>query len=215
MIRIAIAEDISRIADSLKQKIELSPEFSVQFMSPNGKELIKALQHNHNIDVVMMDINMPEMNGILTTEAIQKRWPNIKVVMCTVFNDDQNLFDAIMAGACGYLMKDEPPQKIHKSLYEAMEGGAPMSQNMARKSLRLIQNGVTHLEKKEVDYELTKREQEIIEHLAKGLSYEQIADNLFITHGTVRKHVENVYKKLQVHNKVEAIQKAKNDGIIH
>ncbi len=215
MIRIAIAEDISRIADSLKKKIELSPEFKVQFISPNGKELIKNLQHNHNVDVVMMDINMPEMNGILTTETINQRWPQIKVIMCTVFDDEQNLFDAIMAGACGYLMKDETPQKIHRSLYEAMEGGAPMSQPIARKSLRLIQSGITHLNKKEVDYKLTAREQEIIEHLAKGLSYEQIADNLYITYGTVRKHVENVYKKLQVHNKVEAIQKAKNDGIIH
>ena len=111
MIRIAIAEDISRIADSLKQKIELSPEFKVQFIAPNGKEMIKSLQHNHNVDVVMMDINMPEMNGILTTETLNKRWPQIKVIMCTVFDDEQNLFDAIMAGACGYLMKDETPQK--------------------------------------------------------------------------------------------------------
>ena len=214
MIRIAIAEDISRIAASLKQKIELSPEFKIQFIAPNGKEMIKELQHFSNIDVILMDINMPVQNGILTTEAITNRWPQIKIIMCTVFDDEQNIFDAIMAGACGYLMKDETPQKFHKAIYEAIEGGGPMSQSIARKSLQIIKSGATHLQKKKVDYNLTTREHEVLEQLSKGLSYEQAAGNLFVTYGTIRKHVENIYKKLQVHNKVEAIQKAKQSGII-
>ena len=214
MIKIAIAEDISRIAESVKQKLELAPEFKVSFIASNGQEMLNQLNKNHNIDVILMDINMPELNGIACTEQVKLRWPNIKIIMSTVFDDEQNLFDALMAGADGYLMKDEAPQKLHKAIYEVLEGGAPMSPLMARKSLRLITRGTTHVEKRSVDYDLTKREVEVLEHLGKGLSYDQIASNLFISHGTVRKHVENVYKKLQVHNKVEAVQKAQKDGLI-
>ena len=135
--------------------------------------------------------------------------------MSTVFDDEHYIFDAIMAGASGYLMKEEPPAKIHRSIYEALEGGAPMSPAIARKSLEIMRKGKPSEEKTpSEDYNLTNRETEMLEHLAKGLSYEQIADNLFISYGTVRKHIENVYKKLKVHNKVEAVQKAQGEGLI-
>lgn len=215
MIRIAIAEDITRIAETLKEKVELAPDFKVQFIASNGKEMIQMLQKNHNVDVILMDINMPEQNGIDTTKQVITRWPNIKIVMSTVFDDEHYIFDAIMAGASGYLMKDEPPAKIHRSIYEALEGGAPMSPAIARKSLEIMRKGKPSEEKiPSEDYNLTNRETEMLEHLAKGLSYEQIADNLFISYGTVRKHIENVYKKLKVHNKVEAVQKAQGKGLI-
>ncbi len=215
MIRIAIAEDITRIAETLKEKVELAPDFKVQFIAPNGKEMIQMLQKNHNVDVILMDINMPEQNGIDTAKQVITRWPNIKIVMSTVFDDEHYIFDAIMAGASGYLMKDEPPAKIHRSIYETLEGGAPMSPAIARKSLEIMRKGKPSEEKiPSEDYNLTNRETEMLEHLAKGLSYEQIADNLFISYGTVRKHIENVYKKLKVHNKVEAVQKAQGEGLI-
>jgi DNA-binding NarL/FixJ family response regulator len=133
--------------------------------------------------------------------------------MCTVFDDDQNIFDAIMAGACGYILKDEPPVKVHRAIYEAIEGGAPMSQMIAKKALTLLRNGMPRQEVSE-DYELTKRELEVLEQIAKGLSYDQISGNLFISYGTARKHVENIYKKMKVHNKIEAIEKAKKGGIL-
>jgi DNA-binding NarL/FixJ family response regulator len=215
MIRIAIAEDITRIAETLKEKVELAPDFKVQFIASNGKEMIQMLQKNHNIDVILMDINMPEQNGIETTKQVVNRWPNIKIVMSTVFDDEHYIFDAIIAGASGYLMKDEPPAKIHRSIYEALEGGAPMSPAIARKSLEIMRKGKPSEGRiPSEEYNLTNRETEMLEHLAKGLSYEQIADNLFISYGTVRKHIENVYKKLKVHNKVEAVQKAQGEGLI-
>lgn len=157
---------------------------------------------------------MPEMNGIQATEIITNRWPNIKIIMCTVFDDEQNLFDAIMAGASGYLLKDEGPAKVHKAVYEALEGGAPMSSMIARKSLNLLRKGSPSEITIEKDYELTKREMEVLEQIAKGLSYDQISANLFISYGTARKHVENIYKKMRVHNKIEAIDKAKKSGLI-
>ena len=213
MIKIAIAEDISKLAEALKEKIEFGVEFKISSISSNGQELIERLENNHAIDIVFMDINMPVMNGIEATEIIANRWPNIKVVMCTVFNDDQNIFDAIMAGASGYILKDEPPAKVHRAIYEAIEGGAPMSQMIAKKTLTLLRNGMPRQEVSE-DFELTKRELEVLEQIAKGLSYDQISSNLFISYGTARKHVENIYKKMKVHNKIEAIEKAKKGGIL-
>jgi DNA-binding NarL/FixJ family response regulator len=206
MIRIAIAEDISRLAITLKGKIELLPDFEVKFIATNGRELIKELNHNHNINVVFMDINMPEMNGIEATQTVMDRWPNIKIIICSVYDDEDNIFDAILAGAAGYLLKDERPEEIHRAIFQVLEGGVPMSSLIARKSLNLIRNGAPRIKEK-VDYGLTPRETEILEHLSKGLSYEQTANNLFISKGTVRKHVENIYRKLQVNNKVDAIKK--------
>lgn len=215
MIRIAIVEDINRIAETLEEKILLSSDFTVVIRATTGKEIIQHLQKNHSIDVIIMDINMPEMNGIEATAFITNRWPNIKIIMSTVFDDEQNLFNAIMAGASGYLLKDEPPQKIHRSIYEALEGGAPMSPLIAKKALSMIKTGVPEESKREIiDYGLTEREIEVLEHLSKGLSYEQIADNLFISYGTVRKHVENTYRKLKVNNRIEAIDKAKKGGVL-
>lgn len=206
MIKIAIAEDITRLADTLKSKIELSADFKVSFIAANGRLLIQELQKNHNIDVIFMDINMPEMNGVEATEVVSKRWPNIKVVVSSVYDDEDHIFDSIMAGAMGYLLKDERPEEVHRAIYQVLDGGVPMSPLIARKSLNLIRSGKPQ-QKPKVDYGLTAREVEILEHLSNGLSYDQVATNLFISKGTVRKHVENIYRKLQVNNKVEAIRK--------
>lgn len=213
MIKIVIAEDISKLAQALKEKIEFGIEFKVTDISSNGKELIERLEQNHAVDVVIMDINMPEMNGIEATKIVANRWPNIKIIMSTIFDDEQNIFDAIMAGASGYMLKDEPPEKVHRSIYEAIEGGAPMSAMIAKKALNLLRNSKLQQENSE-DYKLTKRELEVLEQIAKGLSYDQISNNLFISYGTAKKHVENIYAKMKVHNKIEAIEKARKSGLL-
>ena len=208
MIRIAIAEDIERLAITLKQKIELSGDFKVSFMAQHGEALLEKMAENHNIDIIFMDINMPVMNGIIATEKVRNRYPAVKIIISSVFDDEDNIFDAILAGATGYLLKDDKPSDIHRAIYQALDGGVPMSGEIAQKALSLIRNG-RPTERKKVDYGLTTRETEILEHLSTGLQYQQIADNLFISKGTVRKHIENIYKKLQVSNKIEAIQKVK------
>ncbi|MDX1651608.1 MAG: response regulator transcription factor [Brumimicrobium sp.] len=213
MIKIIIAEDISKLALAMKEKIEFGVEFKVTGISSNGKELIERLEQNHAVDVVIIDINMPEMNGIEATNIVTSRWPNIKVIMSTIFDDEQNIFDAIMAGASGYILKDEPPEKVHRSIYEAIEGGAPMSAMIAKKALSLLRNSKLQQENSD-DYKLTKRELEVLEQIAKGLSYDQISNNLFISYGTAKKHVENIYAKMKVHNKIEAIEKARKSGLL-
>ena len=206
MIRILIAEDIFRLTEALKAKLAQNDSFEVVDAFANGKLLIKYLQHHSNIDVILMDINMPEMDGIEATQVVQQKWPHIKVIMSTVFDDDTHLFNAIMAGAKGYLLKDEIAEKIHQSIFEVLEGGAPMSPSIALKALMLIK--VAPAEVPEDNFNLTPREKQILEQLSTGLSYDEISQNLSISGGTVRKHIENVYKKLQVHSKVEAVQKA-------
>jgi DNA-binding NarL/FixJ family response regulator len=214
MIRIGITEDISRLALAMKQKLELSPDFQVKFMAANGAEAIRQLHHDHQIDVLLMDIQMPEMDGIEATRKITERWPQIKIIMSTIFDDDQHLLDAIMAGAGGYLLKDERPERIHRSIYEILEGGAPMSPGMALKALRLLKTSPLPETTQAQDHDLTTREQEVLLHLSKGLSYEQIAHNLNISPGTIRKHVENIYRKLQVSGRTEALNKARKSGLL-
>jgi DNA-binding NarL/FixJ family response regulator len=215
MIQIAIVEDITPIAEALKAKTLLSPDFKLKFIAPNGTEIIKFLERDHNVDVIIMDINMPEMNGIEATYLISQRWPQIKIVMSSVFDDEQNLFDAMMAGACGYLLKDETPKKLHRSIFEALEGGMPMSAMIAKKALQLIRkSSPSQNVKDQVDYQLTDRESEVLEQLSRGLTYDQIAENLFISYGTVRKHVENIYRKLGVNNRTGAIDTAQKGGIL-
>lgn len=206
-IRIGIAEDIPRLAVALKEKVELDPSIQVSVIRSNGKELLDALEGGTQVDLVLMDIRMPVMDGIEATKRIRGLWPSLPVVMCTVFDDEAYILDAILAGATGYLLKDTPPAKIHAAIREALEGGAPMSPLVAGKALQLIRK--TELQPKSVpdQYNLTTREREILDLLAEGQSYQQVADKLFISYGTVRKHVENTYRKLEVHGKVEAIRK--------
>lgn len=214
MIKVGIAEDISQIAEALKHKLELSPDFEVKFIAKNGKIAIQELLKNNNVDVLLMDINMPEMNGIEATEKISARWPAVKIIMSTIFDDDEHLMSAIMAGAGGYLMKDEPPAQVHKSIYNILEGGAPMSSGIATRVLKLLKSGGKTNGQATENFNLTEREIEVLQHLSKGLSYEQIANNLFISYGTVRKHIENTYRKLQVTNKTEAINKASKNNLL-
>lgn len=215
MIGIAIAEDIAALAEAMKKKLSLHKDFKIVYVCGNGRQLIDKLNENQHVDVILMDIKMPEMDGIEATAYISNKWPQIKIIMCTVFDDDDHIFNAILAGASGYLMKDERPDNLFRAIHESMEGGAPMSPQIARRALQLIRSGKKpeSVESTE-NYNLTSREIEILEHLSKGLSYAAIAENLYISQGTVRKHIENIYKKLQVGNKVEAIKLAEKNKLI-
>jgi len=214
-LKIVIAEDNSFLAKAVIEKISFFDDLNYKFKANNGAELIGKLEENHNIDVILMDIQMPEMDGIKATEIIKNKYPQIKIIMLTVFDDDENIFNAIKAGANGYLLKEINPENLHKSILEVVKGGAPMTPSIALKTLNLLRNPL-QLENK-IDTEkitLTKRETEILEQLSKGLNYNAIADNLIISSGTVRKHIENIYHKLQVHNKMEAVTKGRKHNLI-
>ncbi len=215
-IRIAIAEDNYMLATSIQEKLQLfSRDFEFVFHALDGKDLLEKLAENHRVDVILMDIEMPVMDGIEATAQIRQKFPQIRIIMLTVFDDDEKIFRAIQAGASGYLLKDEPPTRIHEGIKMTIEGGAAMSPTIAARTLALLRNPELPREvEKKADVALTKREIEVVEQLSQGLDYKQIAANLFISPATVRKHIENIYDKLHVHNKIEAVTKAQKYRII-
>lgn len=214
-IDIAIAEDNYFALKSTIQKLEKNPQLRIVGTASNGKELL-ALLTSSKPDLVLMDIQMPEMDGIDCTTEVKKLYPHIKIMMLTTFDDDEKIFDAIMAGASGYLLKEETGEYLLQSIAETMVGGAAMSASIAMKVLKLVRQPIVKSDQiVKADFDLTKREMEILEQLKGGLSYEQIATNLYISYGTVRKHIEHIYRKLQVTNKTEAVQKANNNRLFH
>ena len=213
--RIAIADDNSFLISTIKEKLSFFDDLVVKFTAFDGRELLEKLTENHHIDLILMDIEMPKMNGIETTENVKNKYPHIKIVMLTVFDNDENIFNAIKAGADGYLLKEINAKDLYGGIMDTLNGGAAMNPSIALKTLKLLRNpeGITDFQQKE-EIQLTDRETDVLEQLSKGLSYTQIADNLIISSGTVRKHIENIYKKLQVHNKIEAITKARDNKLI-
>lgn len=215
-INLAFAEDNDFLAKSLTEKLKIfSNQFTLMFRARNGAEMIEYLNSNDGVQVILMDIEMPIMDGIKATEKISKKFPEIKIIMLTVFDDDDKIFNAIKAGANGYLLKDESVDKIVDGINIVLEGGAPMSATIASKTLRLLRNSdLQRTKSEEDDFNLSKREIEILENLKLGLDYQQTAEKLFISPFTVRKHIENIYRKLQVNNKMQAVQKATAHNIV-
>ncbi len=215
-LRIAIAEDNHFLMKAIEEKLSFFEGISIKIKAKNGAELIGKLEANHLVDVILMDIQMPEMDGIKATELVKKKHPQIKVIMLTVVDDDEFVFKAIKAGANGYLLKEINAEKLNDSLQEVLDGGAPMTPSIALKTLNFLRNPNIKFngDKESEEAQLSKRETEILTQLSKGLNYQKIADNLVISPSTVRKHIENIYKKLHVHNKMEAVQKAQKKNII-
>ena len=215
MIKLAIIDDNSFLIKATQEKLSFFEDFDIKFSAFDGKNCIEKLEKNHNIDLILMDIEMPIMNGIEATQIIKNRYPQIKIIMLTVFDNDENIFNAIKAGADGYLLKEVNPKDLQQGILDTLNGGATMTPSIAMKTLRLFREPVNFENttiKDEVN--LTTREIEVLEQLSKGLKYNDIAENLFLSSGTIRKHVENIYTKLKVHNKLEAIAKAKNSNLI-
>lgn len=213
MIRIGIAEDNVNLRKSLLNTISIFEEVELLFVAVNGIEVLDYLS-NHSPDLILMDINMPGMNGIEATKKVKENYPDVKVMMLTVFDEDDKIFASILAGASGYLLKDEKPAKLIEAIEECIDGGAPMSPIIATKALALLRGQQAEKTKNAEDYGLTKRELEILQKTSSGLTNNQIAEELFISPKTVRKHIENIYQKLQVHNRVEAVNVAMRDKLI-
>ncbi|MFC7356749.1 response regulator [Jejudonia soesokkakensis] len=214
-LKIAIVDDNSFLISAVKEKLSFFEDIAVKHTSLNGSELLTKLEDNHNLDLILMDIEMPVLNGIETTQMVKQKYPHIKIIMLTAFDNDEHIFNAIKAGADGYLLKEINPKDLYDGIQETLNGGAAMNPSIALKTLKLLRNPIDiQNPKDQEEISLSKREVEVLEQLSKGLSYTVIADNLILSPSTVRKHIENIYKKLQVHSKIEAVQKAKNHNII-
>ena len=214
-IKIGIIDDNSFLIKAIKEKLSFFDDLQIKFTAIHGEDLLQKLAENHNVDVLLMDIEMPVLNGIEATKAVKNKFPQIKIIMLTVFDNDENIFNAIKAGADGYLLKEVDPKSLHQGIHETLNGGAAMNPSIALKTLKLLRNPIEFQNTTEVEeITLSSREVEVLEQLSKGLSYTIIAENLFLSPSTVRKHIENIYTKLQVHSKLEAVQKAKQNNII-
>jgi len=203
-ISIAIVEDLDVVRNGLKDFISLSTDFLVLGSFKTGEEALQKIPEIKP-DIVIMDINLPGMNGIECIRQLKDKSPGTQFMMFTVYENDDKVFEALKAGASGYLLKNTGLLHIAESIKELHEGGSPMSANIARKMVNLFRDN----DKKNPFLDLlSNREKEILQLLAKGLLYKEIAEQLGITTGTVRIHIHKIYEKLHVQNRTEAINKA-------
>ena len=201
MIKVGIVEDNPTLRSSLESL----------FNRTEGMRCAVSLNNLLNVvsevgsalpDIILMDIGLPNISGIEGVRTVKTHFPKIQVIMFTVFDDDDNIFDAIRAGASGYLLKRTPPEEIVQAIRDLYQGGAPMSASIARRVLQSFQATPPTIHQ---DYQLTVRENEILYSLVDGLSYKKIADKYCVSISTVRTHICNIYSKLHVNSKAEAV----------
>ena len=202
-ISIAIVEDLDEVRDGLKNFISLSTDFIIVGAYKTGEEACSQLP-GVAADIVIMDINLPGINGIECIRQVKDKSPSTQFMMFTVYENDEKVFEALKAGASGYLLKNTGLLQIVESVKELYEGGSPMSANIARKLVNAFHQSSKDTSPIDI---LSNRENEILQLLAKGLLYKEIADQLQISTGTVRQHIHNIYEKLHVQNRTEAINK--------
>lgn len=207
MIAVAIVEDIKEIREGLQLLIDNSNEFSCKEVYANAEEALQQLPQSQP-DVVLMDINLPGINGIDCIRKLKHQCPDTQFIMSTIYEDDDNIFESLKAGASGYLLKKTEPSKILEAIKEVISGGSPMSTQIARKVIASFQskNGIDETEV------LTPKEKEILKALSKGLRYKEIASDMHISIETVRSHVRRIYEKLHVQSRTEALNKIYGRG---
>jgi DNA-binding NarL/FixJ family response regulator len=209
MIHIAIVDDKQPNRISLAEKLEIKSDMAVLFTASNGIHFLDEMKSREAYpNVVLMDIDMPEMDGVEAVRAGAQLYPSTKFIMLTVFDDDNKVFEAIQAGAIGYLLKDEKTEVIEEAIRQVIEfGGSPMSPRIARKALSLLMNAKVEFPQKQESV-LSEREMEILKGLVDGLDYRAVAERLFISPLTVRTHITNIYRKLHVTSKTQAVKLA-------
>jgi len=209
-IKVTIFEDNTSLRNGLYQLINGSEGFTCVGAFEDCLHLLKNVEDTKP-DVVLMDIQIPGINGIEAVRMLREKYPNLKILMQTIFEDNEKIFNSILAGASGYILKNTSPSRFLEFIRETYEGGAPMSPSVATKVLKMVaeQSGI-----KTETFDLSDREKEILSCLVKGMSYKLIADACFISIDTVRGHIRNIYEKLHVHSKGEAVAKAIQSKIV-
>jgi len=207
--RVIIFDDSKDRRDSLRYLLEMYDDMECAGLFEDCKRVLENVEETKP-DVVLMDIEMPGVNGIDGVKKIKQKYPNVLVLMQTVYEDDDNLFESIKAGASGYLLKKSDPEKIIGAIREVLQGGAPLSPNMALKVLKYFQAAPVSSNQ----YALTEREKNVLGLLVDGLSYKMIADKEHISFHTVNAHVRKIYEKLHVHSLAEAVSKALKENLL-
>lgn len=223
-IKVAIIDDKASNRNILKDKLLRQGHFIITLVAEDGEDFLqkmKALPADNIPDVALMDLEMPNMDGVDAIAAGSAMFPSVKFVVLSIFDDEEKIFKAIKAGAFGYLLKDESAENITDVLWQMHESGAgPISPGIAHKILQLVQNNVVSLQQKPEDpgsktfFDLTSREREILQLLVEGLSYKEIGNHLDISANTAKKHVINIYNKLHVNSRAQALHLAYQKGLL-
>lgn len=210
-IRVAIFEDNKHLRESLYYLISGTEGFVCSGAFADSNDIVFQLKKSLP-DVVLMDIEMPGMNGIEAVKIIKQQFPTVQVLMQTIFHDDDNIFNAVCAGASGYILKTTSPANYIEAIRDVYNGGSPMTGSIARRVLELFQRNITPATG--TDYQLTPKEKEILQQLVKGKSFKMIADAIGATYETVRTHMKNIYAKLHVNSNTEAVLKVMNEKLV-
>ncbi|WP_028787660.1 response regulator [Terrimonas ferruginea] len=206
-IKVCIVDDNSQLRSTLQEIISMSEDYRCVGTMATAEQAIREIP-DINPDVVLMDINLGTVeSGIDCVRALKPQMPATNFMMCTVYEEDEKIFEALRAGASGYILKKTTPSILLHAIRELYEGGAPMSSQIARKVVAAFSQQNAQRENDQEISKLTNREKEILEWLSKGLTYKEIAANLFLSPETIRKHVYHIYEKLHVTNRVEAVNK--------
>jgi DNA-binding NarL/FixJ family response regulator len=211
LIKIAIFEDNRSLREGLAAMIGGTAGFECVGAYANCNNLLKNISLDKP-DVVLMDIELPGINGIEAVGMIKEEFPEMKIIMETIFDDDEKIFSSICAGAEGYILKHTSPAEIMEAIQEIYEGGSPMTPSIANRVLKMVRDRPDTRSKETFD--LSDREKEILTCLVKGMSYKMVASNCYISIETVNVHIKNIYKKLHVHSKSEAVAKAIRGRIV-
>jgi len=209
-INIVIVEDNPNLRVGTSYILKASPKHKIVGEYENAEELLEDFAEIKP-DVVLMDIGLPGMSGIEATAALKQKNPRIQIIILSVFEDDENIFQAICAGACGYITKPVMPAQLLEAMEQAFDGASPMSPKIARKVLEIFKK---HVPPPKADYNLTERELEVLDLLTQGDDHKQIAEKLFLSPFTVRAHLRNIYDKLHVHSKSQAVAKALQERLL-
>lgn len=202
---VGIVEDNKKIRDLIQRYLDMQEELKCPVAVDTVEEMLEYLEEHEKPRVILMDIQLPGMSGIRGISLIKEKYPEIDIIMLTVYHDSHKIFNALRAGASGYLLKHTSLPEIRDSILKLIDGGAPMSPQIARKVINHFQENAP---KKDPDSDLTPREHDIVNGLVDGLSYKMIADRYDISIDTVRAHIRNIYKKLHVNSKAEVIAKS-------
>ena len=205
MINVGIVEDNGNIRDLIQRYLDMQEEMLCKAAMESVEDMLDYLEKQERPDILLMDIQLPGMSGIEGIGIIKEKYPDIEIIMLTVYHDSHKIFDSLKAGASGYLLKHTSLPEIKESIEKLAGGGAPMSPQIARKVIQFFNKPD---KKKEPESDLTPREQDIVNGLVDGLSYKLIADRFDISIDTVRAHIRNIYKKLHVNSKAEVITKS-------
>ena len=221
MIRVAIVDDKINNRKVITDKLSRNNFFSIAFQAVNGEDFLDKMKQSSEDDqphIVLMDLEMPEVDGVSAIATASSLYPNVKFVVLTIFDDDDKIFRAIRAGACGYLLKEESGEVVADMLMNLWESGAgPISPSIAYKILQMVQQPIAIKNEKEQQenmFQLSEREKEILQLLSQGLEYKEIGTKIFISPNTVKKHCISIYQKLHVNSKAQALRIAYTKGLI-